>query len=206
MTDTANAAPYPPDELPAWTTLWSLAWARRPEASSAQAILQRGIRRQRHGLRGHPAPVAGARQPPGGGPAAATPIPVTQVRERVRIEPNHVYVVPPNNRLFMADGHLGVAALNGLEERRAPVDIFFRTLAESRSARAPSAVVLSGTGADGSMGMKRIKERGGICIVQDPDEAEHDDMPRNAIATALVDDVLPVAAMPGPARSPIAAS
>ena len=64
-----------------------------------------------------------------------------------------------------------------LEERRAPVDIFFRTLAETHGRRAVS-VVLSGTGADGSMGMKRVKECGGVCFVQDPDEAEHGDMPR----------------------------
>ena len=68
---------------------------------------------------------------------------------------------------------------SALEERRAPVDIFFRTLAETHGRRAVS-VVLSGTGADGSMGMKRVKECGGVCFVQDPDEAEHGDMPRTA--------------------------
>jgi two-component system CheB/CheR fusion protein len=57
-------------------------------------------------------------------------------------------------------------------------------------------VVLSGTGANGSMGMKRVKERGGLCIVQDPEEAEYDDMPRNSLATGLVDYVLPVAEIP----------
>ena len=122
-------------------------------------------------------------------------IPVTQVRERVRIQPNHVYVVPPNQSLSMPDGHLGVSNVTRIEERRAPVDIFFRTLAESRHSYA-ACVVLSGTGADGSMGLKRVKELGGICLVQDPDEAEFSDMPRNSIATALVDHVLPVKAIP----------
>jgi len=122
-------------------------------------------------------------------------IPVTQVRERVRIQPNHVYVVPPNQSLSMPDGHLGVSNVTRIEERRAPVDIFFRTLAESRHSFA-ACVVLSGTGADGSMGLKRVKELGGICVVQDPDEAEFSDMPRNSIATALVDHVLPVKAIP----------
>ena len=122
-------------------------------------------------------------------------IPVTQVQHRVRVEPNHVYVVPPLHSLAMADGHLALSEVTRFEERRAPVDIFFRTLAESHGSRAVC-VVLSGTGADGSMGMKRIKEEGGICLVQDPDEAEFSDMPRSSIATALVDHVLPVAAMP----------
>jgi chemotaxis response regulator CheB len=57
-------------------------------------------------------------------------------------------------------------------------------------------VVLSGTGADGSMGMKRVKEMGGICIVQEPNEAEYSDMPRHSMATGLVDYALPVAAIP----------
>ena len=122
-------------------------------------------------------------------------IPVTQVRDRVRVERNHVYVVPPNQSLSMVDGHLGVSHMTGVEERRAPVDIFFRRLAEARRSHA-ACVVLSGTGANGSMGLKRVKELGGICFVQDPNEAEYSDMPRNSIATALVDHVLPVAAIP----------
>jgi two-component system, chemotaxis family, CheB/CheR fusion protein len=126
---------------------------------------------------------------------AATEVPVTQVRGSVRIEPNHVYVIPPNKSLEMSDGRLALSRLKGVEERRALVDIFFRTLAESKHARAVS-VVLSGTGADGSMGMKRVKEMGGVCVVQDPREAEYSDMPRHSIATGLVDYVLPVAEIP----------
>lgn len=125
----------------------------------------------------------------------ATPLPVTQVRARVRIAPNQVYVVSPNNRLFLADGHIEVMPMNGAEERRAPVDMFFRTLAEAQRTRAIS-VILSGTGANGSMGMKRIKECGGICVVQEPTEADFSDMPRNAIATGLVDYVLPATEIP----------
>jgi two-component system CheB/CheR fusion protein len=125
----------------------------------------------------------------------ATRIPVTQVRESVKIEPNHVYVIPPNKSLAMNDGHLALSEVKRIEERRAPVDIFFRTLAESKKAHAVC-VVLSGTGPDGSMGMKRVKETGGICLVQEPSEAEYSDMPRHSIATGLVDYVLPVAEMP----------
>ena len=122
-------------------------------------------------------------------------IPITQVNERVKVEPNHVYVVPPNQHLGMEDGHISVEPNLTLEARRAPVDIFFRTLAEARHAGA-IAVVLSGTGADGSMGLKRVKERGGAVFVQNPREAEFSDMPRNSIATDLVDAVLNVAEIP----------
>ncbi|HEX8773672.1 MAG TPA: chemotaxis protein CheB [Pyrinomonadaceae bacterium] len=125
----------------------------------------------------------------------ATEMPVTQVSASVRIEPNHVYVIPPNKSLAMSDGELSLSEVRRIEERRAPVDIFFRTLAESKHARAVC-VVLSGTGADGSMGMKRVKEMGGVCIVQDPEEAEYSDMPRHSMATGLVDYVLPVAEIP----------
>jgi two-component system CheB/CheR fusion protein len=122
-------------------------------------------------------------------------IPVTQVQDRVRVLPDHVYVISPNRSLKMQDGHLTLSEIKRIEERRAPVDIFFRTLAESHHSRAVC-VVLSGTGADGSMGMKRVKEYGGICVAQEPVEAEYSDMPRNAIATGLVDYVLPVSSIP----------
>ncbi|HEX8853210.1 MAG TPA: chemotaxis protein CheB, partial [Pyrinomonadaceae bacterium] len=126
---------------------------------------------------------------------SATTMPVTQVERRVRVVPDHVYVIPPNKSLESKDGHLEVSNVASIEVRRAPVDIFFRTLAESHRERAV-AVVLSGTGANGSMGIKRIKERGGCCIVQDPQEAEYEDMPRHSLATGLVDYVLPIAQMP----------
>lgn len=122
-------------------------------------------------------------------------IPVTQVREKTHLKPNHVYVVPPNQSLTMQDGHITIAPIKTFEERRAPVDIFFRTLAESHHDRAV-AVILSGTGADGSMGIKRIKERGGVAFVQHLREAEFSEMPRNSIATDLIDAVLPVADIP----------
>ncbi|HEY0171970.1 MAG TPA: CheR family methyltransferase, partial [Pyrinomonadaceae bacterium] len=125
----------------------------------------------------------------------STPMPVAQVTEQVRIEPDHVYVIPPNQSLTLRDGSLVLSEVTGVEVRRAPVDIFFRTLAESHGANA-ACVVLSGTGANGSMGLKHVKERGGVAVVQEPGEAEYDDMPRHSIATGLVDYVLPVAEMP----------
>ncbi len=125
----------------------------------------------------------------------ASKIPVTQVSERVRVAPNHVYVVPPNKSMTMDHEHIALLPIKTVQERRAPVDIFFRTLAESKHSRAV-AVVLSGTGANGSMGLKRVKERGGAAFVQNPSEAEFNEMPRNSIATDLVDAILPVAMIP----------
>jgi two-component system CheB/CheR fusion protein len=124
-----------------------------------------------------------------------TELPVTQVTERVRVEPDHIYVVPPNQHLTMVDGEVQVSPNLLPEERRAPIDIFFRTLAESHQGHGVC-VILSGTGADGSMGLRRVKERGGAVFVQNPREAAFNEMPRSAIATDLVDDVLPVAEIP----------
>ena len=87
---------------------------------------------------------------------SASAVPVTKVERRVRVEPDHVYVIPPNKSLEINDGHIDISNITSTEVRRAPVDIFFRTLADSHGPRAVS-VVLSGTGANGSMGMKRVK-------------------------------------------------
>jgi len=126
---------------------------------------------------------------------ATAQIPVTQVNERVRIEANHVYVIPPNKNLSIADGDIVLSDMSRGEPRGAPVDFFFRALADARGSRS-AAVVLSGTGPNGSAGIRRVKEYGGLTIAQDPNEAEYSDMPRNSIATGLVDFILPIAEMP----------
>ncbi len=127
----------------------------------------------------------------------STSMPVLQVMDKARVEANHVYVIPPGKSLRSADGHLHLSELDGERERgkRTAVDLFFRTLADSHGPHA-SAVVLSGADGDGAIGIKRIKERGGLTVAQDPDEAEHSSMPRSAAATGMVDWVLPVSAMP----------
>jgi PAS domain S-box-containing protein len=122
-------------------------------------------------------------------------MPVLQVREPVKVQPDHVYVIPPNKSMAMQDGTLVLSDVTGFEERRAPIDIFFRTLAETHDSRAVC-VVLSGSGSDGSMGLRRVKEYNGLVLVQDPGEAEFGEMPRSCIATGLVDFVLPVSQMP----------
>src|SRR5690606_21424377 len=116
---------------------------------------------------------------------AVTTVPVAQVTERVRLEPDRVYVAPSNQHLTMEAGELAVSPNIEVQDRRAPVDIFFRTLAVSHGPRAVS-VVLSGTGANGSMGLKSVKEAGGAVFVQSPRQAEFGEMPRHAIATGLV--------------------
>ncbi|MGE3513478.1 MAG: chemotaxis protein CheB, partial [Vicinamibacterales bacterium] len=122
-------------------------------------------------------------------------LPVTQVKGRTPIEAGHVYVVPPNKAMEVAGGHLVLKESTRAEHRRAPIDMFFRTLADSHGSHAVC-IVLSGTGPNGSTGLKRVKEYGGVAIAQDPNEAEYPDMPKNAIATGFVDCVLPVAEMP----------
>ena len=124
-----------------------------------------------------------------------TAIPVTEVTATIRIEPNHIYVIPPNKYLMVEDG---VIELTEPERRRGShtsIDLCFRTLAEAHGKDAV-AIVLSGTGADGTLGLSRIKEKGGFVIVQDPDEAEYADMPRSAISIGMVDIILPVAEIP----------
>ena len=121
--------------------------------------------------------------------------PVQQVTQNVLLEPNNVYVIPPNANLSAIDTHLRLSKLEKDRSRRAPIDHFFRTLASSHRGGAIG-VILSGTGSDGTLGLKEIKAHGGLVIVQDPGEAEFDGMPQSAIATGLVDRVLPVTQIP----------
>ena len=124
-----------------------------------------------------------------------TPMPVAQVADSARVEPNQVYVIPPGKSLISTDGYLHLDDLGKERGKRMTVDIFFRTLADSHGPHA-AAIVLSGADGDGATGIKRIKEHGGLTVAQDPEEAEYPSMPRTAIATGMVDWVLRVADMP----------
>ena len=124
-----------------------------------------------------------------------TQMPVRQVTEPVPIERNHVYVISPANRLSTNDGYLRVAPANRRRGDHVAIDLFFRDLADVHKDHA-FCVVLSGTGADGAVGLSRIKEQGGVTLVQTPDDAQYDSMPRAAIETGMVDLVLPAAEMP----------
>ena len=90
----------------------------------------------------------------------------------------------------MTDHHLAITEFDEPRWQRAPIDLFFRSLAAQHGD--DFAIVLSGAGSDGSVGIKAVKEAGGIILVQDPDEAEYGSMPRSAVATGLADFVLPV--------------
>src|ERR1043165_9815785 len=107
-----------------------------------------------------------------------TKMPVVQVTQKTEVAADCVYVIPPDQHLMMVDGQIAVSPNMQMEDRRAPVDIFFRTLANSHGVCAVC-VILSGTGANGSMGLKRIKELGGAAFVQNPREAEFNEMPAN---------------------------
>jgi two-component system, chemotaxis family, CheB/CheR fusion protein len=119
-----------------------------------------------------------------------TNMPVLQVESKTLIEPDHVYIIPPNRQLLIDDGHVSAEAFSEPRGQRAPIDSFFKSLAEQQGDG--FAVILSGAGSDGASGVKAVKESGGIILVQDPTEAEYPSMPRSAISTGVADFVLPV--------------
>ncbi|HEU4456704.1 MAG TPA: chemotaxis protein CheB [Longimicrobium sp.] len=123
-----------------------------------------------------------------------TPVPVTQVTGPTPIEADHVYVIPPGHDLTMEGAVIGVVP-RGDGPQHSPVDLFFRTLALAYGADAVG-VVLSGTGADGTAGVRHLREHGGITVAQLPSEAEYDGMPTAAIDSGQVDLVLPAARIP----------
>ena len=120
---------------------------------------------------------------------------VVQVRKRTAVEPNTVYVISPKSDLSMNDGHLDPTPRGGRHGRTMTIDRFFETLGEAHGSRA-FAIVLSGTGTDGTLGAKAVKEAGGFTLAQEPAEAEYDAMPRAAIGSGAVDFVLSAGAMP----------
>lgn len=120
-----------------------------------------------------------------------TQMPVSQVLETIQLEPNNLYVISPDANLDSIDTHLRLSELEVRRTTRAPIDHFLRTLAVAHGATAIG-VVLSGAGSDGALGMRQIKEFGGLTIAQDPQEAEYRAMPQSAIATGTVDLVMSV--------------
>jgi two-component system CheB/CheR fusion protein len=123
-----------------------------------------------------------------------TSVPVTQVTRATAVEADRVYVIPPGHDLAMQGATIRIVE-RGDGPQHAPVDLLFRTLAEAYGANAVG-VVLSGTGSDGTPGIRFIKEAGGVTVAQLPDEAEYDGMPASAIATGQVDLVLPSSRIP----------
>ncbi len=126
----------------------------------------------------------------------ATPMRVTQVRDRTKAQPDNVYVIPPNRDMTILHGVLHLfepAAPRGL---RLPIDFFLRSLAQDQQKHSIG-VILSGMGSDGTLGLRAIKEKAGLTLVQEPATAKFDSMPRNAVAAGLADIVAPVEELPG---------
>jgi two-component system, chemotaxis family, CheB/CheR fusion protein len=121
---------------------------------------------------------------------ACTRMPVVQVVDNQKIGANQVYVIPPDRRLQLVDHEISASAFDEPHGQRAPIDLFFRSVAEKLGDG--FAVILSGAGSDGAIGARAVKESGGIILVQEPTEAEYSSMPRAAIATGVADFVLPV--------------
>ena len=124
-----------------------------------------------------------------------TSMTVAQATDGAPLEPNHVYLIPPGADLAVREGLLRLSKPTERRGARLPFDFFLASLADSCGKQAVC-VVLSGTGSDGSVGLVAIKEKGGLVIAQDPEEAEFDGMPRSAIETGAVDAVASVADIP----------
>ena len=127
--------------------------------------------------------------------ARHTTMVVLQATDGMSVEKDHLYVIPPGTYLSVCGGVLHLLKPETPHGVRLPFDFFLRSLAKEYGKRAVG-VVLSGTGADGSLGLAAIKAGKGLIIAQEPDEAEYDGMPSSAIATGVVDLVLPVAKIP----------
>ena len=124
-----------------------------------------------------------------------TAMPVLEIEDGMAIERDRVYVIAPNASLEVRDAHLRLSEPQVPRGQRRPVDILFASLAEERQERA-IAIVLSGTGTNGTHGLKAVKGAGGCVLVQDPRTARFDGMPRSAIDAGLADHVLDPGAMP----------
>ena len=124
-----------------------------------------------------------------------TSMTVMQAGDGMLLQREHLYIIPPGTYLSVGGGALHLSQPEARHGARLPFDFLLRSLAEEYGERA-ICVILSGTGADGSLGLKAIKEKGGLAIAQDPDEAGYDGMPRSAIQTGKVDLVLPLVGIP----------
>jgi two-component system, chemotaxis family, CheB/CheR fusion protein len=121
-----------------------------------------------------------------------TKIPVSEISNEIALEPNHIYVMPSNKILEVKNGRLGLSPRpeKSKTERNLLIDVLFTSLAQVHQSFAIG-VVLSGTASDGTLGLKAIKDHGGITIAQDEDSAEYEGMPNSAIQAGVVDFILP---------------
>jgi len=127
--------------------------------------------------------------------ANSTGMPVSEIHDETKVEPNHVYVAPRGHCVTIRHGVLAVEQLVERGRPPLPIDLFFRDLARDQERRAVG-IVLSGTGADGTIGLAAIRAASGLTLVQDPKTAEFDGMPSSAMAAQVTDFVLPMAEIP----------
>jgi len=126
----------------------------------------------------------------------ATAMKVIQVKDRTKVRPECVYVIPPNKDMSILHGTLHLLDPVAPRGLRLPIDFFLRSLAHDQEERSIG-VILSGMGCDGTLGLRAIKEKGGLVLVQDPTTAKFDGMPRSAVDAGLADIVKPVEELPG---------
>ena len=125
-----------------------------------------------------------------------TPMKVYQATDRLKVKQNCVYVIPPNKSLSLLNGALHLFDPLELRGLRLPIDVFFRSLALDRNDKSIG-IILSGMGSDGSLGLKAIKEKNGMVLVQDPSSAKFDGMPRSAVDAVIADIVASAEELPG---------
>ena len=121
--------------------------------------------------------------------AGHTKMIVIEATDGMTIEPDHFYVIPPGTYLSIQNGALHLSQPSARHGARMPFDFLLNSMAEAFGPRA-ACVVLSGTGSDGTIGLRAVKDAGGLIIAQDPEEAAYGGMPQNAILTGAVDHVL----------------
>ncbi|RPI38895.1 MAG: SAM-dependent methyltransferase [Methanoregulaceae archaeon] len=124
-----------------------------------------------------------------------TTMPVLEVVDQTAVSPDHVYIIPPNRDLAIFHGVLQLSTAERTHGQRLPIDSFFRSLAEDQGERA-ICVILSGSGSDGTLGLRAINGAGGVSFVQEPSTAKYDGMPTSAIQSGLATYVLPVDRIP----------
>jgi len=129
-----------------------------------------------------------------------TKMKVVETKNGMKMEPDSVYVIPPNRDMIIVRCTLKLSMPTVARGQRMPIDLFFRSLAEDQGENAIG-VILSGTGTDGTLGLRDIHSLGGISIVQDPVTAKYDGMPLSAIHSGFVTHILPVEKMPAIAYS-----
>lgn len=118
-----------------------------------------------------------------------TAIPVVEISDNIEVKPNQIYIIPSNKMLVATDGILRLSPRQSKDQKNLPIDIFFSSLAEVHQSHAIG-IILSGTGTDGTLGLKDIKDHGGLTFAQYPPSAAYDAMPQSAINAEVVDFIL----------------